>query len=552
MATERDGWKHASEQLPLVNARQRQILDLIERGHTNQEIADHFDMTLAGAKWHVSDLLSKLGLSTREEMAEFWAWRRSRRTFRPFGAFTTLPPKIADAFGVAALATSIVVPWLLLRGGAEEPSSPSATPTAALLAQAPTVPPSTGVTSFAVPLPQAGPEGLLAYIAANGDLMVKPMPSGAPTVIRKSAHLRTPTWSPSGEYLAFVEEGWLVLMTGTGRTMQVTQVNDGGWAWSPTGDTLAYFTPDGLFLFDAVAGSAHIIRGQGAPYPENPGGGFWSPDGTRILYGFFASYSGPNRPEATELRIYDTRGGSDTLLREDRLPAQAGTVPLGWSGDGKWVFYREPPGFGNSAWVGSVDVHVIPATGGTPMKLGSTDGFADHFSTPAGSALAAYVNGGFRFATDSGRKVEVVSDGVSTALSDGPPGTISAVAFSSGALRLATVAMPEPPVRTGSFGPPEMQAQLMGEKLWVLTIGGPARQLTDDSAYRDEHPVWSRDGQSILFARIDATGKASLWQIPAAGGQPELVQDGLGFGPTGVGGLYGWIEWSDLLAWWQP
>jgi Tol biopolymer transport system component len=97
-----------------------------------------------------------------------------------------------------------------------------------------------------------------------------------------------------------------------------------------------------------------------------------------------------------------------------------------------------------------------------------------------------------------------------------------------------------------------MQAQLMGEKLWVLTIGGPARQLTDDPAYRDEHPVWSRDGQSILFARIDSAGKASVWQIPAAGGQPELVQDGLGFGQTGVGGLYGWIEWSDLVAWWQP
>ena len=117
---------------------------------------------------------------------------------------------------------------------------------------------------------------------------------------------------------------------------------------------------------------------------------------------------------------------------------------------------------------------------------------------------------------------------------------------------LAVVSMPEPPPGSGSFGTAEMLARLMGQKLWVQTVGEAAKQLTGDPAYRDEHPVWSRDGRNILFTRIDAAGKASIWRIPATGGTPELVQDDLGLGSRGVTGIYGWIEWTDLLDWWQP
>jgi len=249
------------------------------------------------------------------------------------------------------------------------------------------------------------------------------------------------------------------------------------------------------------------------------------------------------------LRIYDTRGGSDTLLREDRLPPQGGTVPLGWSGDGKWVFYREPPGFGNSAWVGSVDVYVIPATGGTPTKLGSTDGFADHFSTPSGADWVAFVSGGFRFAGDAGRTIRVVRAGVAAELPGSASGSASAVSVSRAGGRLAYSVMPNTPAGLDNAA---MAARLASERLWVQEIGGVAKQLTDDPAYRDEHPMWSTDGQDILFTRIDAAGHASVWRISGSGGAPALVQDGLGLGSQGVGGLYGWIEWADLLVWWQP
>jgi hypothetical protein len=32
-------------------------------------------MSLDGAKWNVSEILSKLGLASREEAGEYWRWR---------------------------------------------------------------------------------------------------------------------------------------------------------------------------------------------------------------------------------------------------------------------------------------------------------------------------------------------------------------------------------------------------------------------------------------------------------------------------------------------
>ncbi|MEO8538166.1 MAG: helix-turn-helix transcriptional regulator [bacterium] len=61
-----------------LNDRQRKVLDLIERGHTNREIADMLGITLDGAKWNVSEILGKLGLDSREDAADYWRWHKQR------------------------------------------------------------------------------------------------------------------------------------------------------------------------------------------------------------------------------------------------------------------------------------------------------------------------------------------------------------------------------------------------------------------------------------------------------------------------------------------
>lgn len=65
--------------------RQREVLDLLAKGLTNGQIAEALGISLDGAKWHVSEIIARLGVDTREEAAEYWrkqnglVWRlRSR------------------------------------------------------------------------------------------------------------------------------------------------------------------------------------------------------------------------------------------------------------------------------------------------------------------------------------------------------------------------------------------------------------------------------------------------------------------------------------------
>src|SRR5215207_5316949 len=67
--------------------RQRDVLDLIARGKTNAEIAGVLGISRDGVKYHVSEILSKLGSNSREEAADYWrrynGWApRFARVFR--------------------------------------------------------------------------------------------------------------------------------------------------------------------------------------------------------------------------------------------------------------------------------------------------------------------------------------------------------------------------------------------------------------------------------------------------------------------------------------
>jgi len=52
-----------------LTPREREVFALLRRGLTNEEIAKRLDISVAGAKYHVSQILSKLGVAAREEAA---------------------------------------------------------------------------------------------------------------------------------------------------------------------------------------------------------------------------------------------------------------------------------------------------------------------------------------------------------------------------------------------------------------------------------------------------------------------------------------------------
>ncbi len=62
-----------------LNERELKILDLIADGLTNREIGEHLYLSEKTVKHHVSDILSKLGLTRRVEAAAFAIRRASKK-----------------------------------------------------------------------------------------------------------------------------------------------------------------------------------------------------------------------------------------------------------------------------------------------------------------------------------------------------------------------------------------------------------------------------------------------------------------------------------------
>jgi DNA-binding NarL/FixJ family response regulator len=64
---------------PSLTAREREVIGLVAAGHTNQQIATRLGVSERTARTHVSNILSKLGLSSRTQAA-LWAERNGLTT----------------------------------------------------------------------------------------------------------------------------------------------------------------------------------------------------------------------------------------------------------------------------------------------------------------------------------------------------------------------------------------------------------------------------------------------------------------------------------------
>jgi len=84
-----------------LTQRQREVLELIAKGRTNAEIAEHLSVSLDGAKYHVREIMDKLGAESREEAVEIW--RRHKGGLRRWLAgIAALPTAVRWGMGAAA------------------------------------------------------------------------------------------------------------------------------------------------------------------------------------------------------------------------------------------------------------------------------------------------------------------------------------------------------------------------------------------------------------------------------------------------------------------
>jgi hypothetical protein len=111
------------------------VLDLLRRGRSNREIAGELGISLAGAKYHVSQIISKLGVSSREEAAS-WRTGAPRWGFAPLatlsrGGFAFVVSLPVKTYALASVVVFALGLFALLGGdpGAGRPFASAPTPT---------------------------------------------------------------------------------------------------------------------------------------------------------------------------------------------------------------------------------------------------------------------------------------------------------------------------------------------------------------------------------------------------------------------------------------
>ena len=115
-----------------LTERQSHVLRLITEGKTNAEIGEALGISLDGAKWHVSEILSKLDVATREEAAEYWRARNGLRS-RTLRALRSLVPglgwlKVAGGVAVvASVSAAAIFVVVALRDSGTSDTGPLAT-----------------------------------------------------------------------------------------------------------------------------------------------------------------------------------------------------------------------------------------------------------------------------------------------------------------------------------------------------------------------------------------------------------------------------------------
>lgn len=109
----------------ILTPREWEVLELVREGLTNEQIAERLGISRDGVKYHVSEILSKLGLSSRQEAA---AWQPERRPWwavaPAFLGWTlkqlSLPTaaKVAGGVAVVAVAGGVgVLVWAVVATG---------------------------------------------------------------------------------------------------------------------------------------------------------------------------------------------------------------------------------------------------------------------------------------------------------------------------------------------------------------------------------------------------------------------------------------------------
>jgi len=361
--------------------------------------------------------------------------------------------------------------------------------------------------------------GSLAYLE-SGTLWIKLLPDRQPRAIAEGNEIRRPKFSPSGQWISFHDGDDQLRVVSADGSPAANWPSDTG-QWLPGQDQLAVllnghtlvFAPDDDWKSPRIA----------LPGPL----GAISPDGNQRVW---------ESSDESGIRLF---AGPFDRPSEARLVAETkegGFEVLGFARGGSRFLYWLNEEDGADSWAGPLDIYL--GGGAQPLKTGAasmTTGLGRKMASLSPAADTAVIVVGddgnvsnhdktialLDVSTDSNQPVRKIT---------GP--LVSAIypTWSPDGRQLAWTQGPDADalfeqLPDDVFYEVALERSARERRIWLAGNGGLGDQkpLTNDPRYTDEAPVWSRDGNYILFVRSDAQDAATLWLMRPDGSDAREV-----------------------------